>query len=50
MADRGFKHIEHLLVKKQCKTIRPPTVSENVVLEKSQIRESKRIASLRIHM
>lgn len=50
MADRGFKHIAPLLIPKRCKLVRPPSVPENTKLEKSEIKESKRIASLRIHV
>ncbi|XP_072384205.1 uncharacterized protein [Diabrotica undecimpunctata] len=50
MADRGFKHIEHLLVAKGCKLIRPPSVSSNTKLSPIEVIETKRIASLRIHV
>lgn len=50
MADRGFKHIEYLLQKKGCTLIRPPSVSSNSNLTKSEVIETKRIASLRIHI
>lgn len=50
MADRGFKHIEHLLVAKNSKLIRPPSVSSNTKPSKAEVLETKRIASLRIHV
>lgn len=50
MADRGFKHVEEALMQKHCKLVRPPSVPENVILRKNVVRESKRIASLRIHI
>lgn len=50
MADRGFKHIAPLLYRKHCELIRPPSVEENVPLNAGQVKEAKRIASLRIHI
>lgn len=50
MADRGFKHIEHLLVARNCKLVRPPSVSSNIKSTKAEVLETKRIASLRIHV
>ncbi|XP_050311187.1 uncharacterized protein LOC126746837 [Anthonomus grandis grandis] len=50
MADRGFKHIEHLLVSKNCILVRPPSVSGTVKSSKDEVFETKRIASLRIHV
>lgn len=50
MADRGFKHVEHLLVIKGCTLVRPPSVSAGTKLTKSEVLETKRIASLRIHV
>ena len=50
MADRGFKHIERLLQTKGCTLIRPPSVSSNFNPTKSEIIETRRIASLRIHI
>ena len=46
MADRGFKHIERLLQTKGCTLIRPPSVSSNFNPTKSEIIETRRIASL----
>lgn len=50
MADRGFKNIAHLLSSKNCILVRPPSVSATVKLTKSEVFETKRIASLRIHV
>ncbi|KAK5647949.1 hypothetical protein RI129_002841 [Pyrocoelia pectoralis] len=50
MADRGFKHIEHLLVTKGCVLVRPPSVSASLKSSKAEVLETKRIASLRIHV
>lgn len=50
MADRGFKHIDHLLTTRGCTLIRPPSVSSNVKPTKLEVHETKRIASLRIHV
>lgn len=50
MADRGFKHIEHLLLQKRCTLVRPPSVSTSTKSTKSDVLETKRIASLRIHI
>lgn len=50
MADRGFKQIETILNQKKCLLIRPPTVSSSVKSSKAEVLETKRIASLRIHI
>lgn len=50
MADRGFKSIDTLLNKKNCNLIRPPSVSQYTKLTKDDVLETKRIASLRIHI
>jgi len=50
MADRGFKGIQTLLLDKNCELIRPPSVSTNAKLSKEEALETKRIASLRIHI
>lgn len=50
MADRGFKHIDKLIVAKQCKLVRPPSVETGVKMSEVQVLETKRIASLRIHI
>lgn len=50
MADRGFKHIESFLNKKNCLLVRPPSVSVKEKLSKKEVKLNKRIASLRIHI
>jgi len=50
MADRGFKNIEHLLRRKGCILIRPPSVASNIKPTKNEVLETRRIASLRIHV
>lgn len=50
MADRGFKHIDTLLSAKQCRLVRPPSKSANTKFTKAESKETKRIASLRIHV
>ncbi|XP_044595841.1 uncharacterized protein LOC123272890 [Cotesia glomerata] len=50
LADRGFKHIENLVVAKKCTLIRPPTVSSNKQPTHDEVIATKRIASLRIHI
>lgn len=50
MADRGFKCIDMLLNKINCVLIRPPSVSQKSKSTKDDVLETKRIASLRIHI
>ncbi|XP_031335325.1 uncharacterized protein LOC116165155 [Photinus pyralis] len=50
MADRGFKHIDKLLTERKCVLVRPPSVRIDEKLSKSQVLETKKIASLRIHI
>ncbi|XP_072943802.1 uncharacterized protein [Epargyreus clarus] len=50
MADRGFKNISHLLEAKKCTLVRPPTVSKFSASSKEEVRVSKQIAALRIHV
>lgn len=50
MADRGFKGISTLLKNKNCELIRPPSVSAGVKMTKEEIAQTRRIASLRIHI
>lgn len=50
MADRGFKHIDRLLSEKQCKLVKPPSVSSTTTPTRLEVIETKRIASLRIHI
>ncbi|CAH0730982.1 unnamed protein product, partial [Brenthis ino] len=50
LADRGFKHIDTILSRKQIKLLRPPSVSKDMKLSKREAIKSKVIASLRIHV
>ncbi|XP_048000118.1 uncharacterized protein LOC125237175 isoform X1 [Leguminivora glycinivorella] len=50
MADRGFKHVESYLLKQGVKLVRPPSVVKGSKLSKTEVRETKQIASLRIHI
>ena len=50
LADRGFKGIETLLSKKKCTLLRPPSVYSSAKPSKEEVLETKRIASIRIHI
>ncbi|KAF9416060.1 hypothetical protein HW555_006472, partial [Spodoptera exigua] len=50
LADRGFKHLEPLLQAKGMKLLRPPSVRAGAKLTKSEVKQTKIIASLRIHI
>ncbi|XP_037963539.2 uncharacterized protein LOC119691085 [Plutella xylostella] len=50
MADRGFKDLSYLLGKKDCTLIRPPSVYKSTPSSKEDVKQSKRIAALRIHV
>lgn len=50
LADRGFKHLEQMLNQKGIKLLRPPSVGTGEKLSKDQVRQTKIIASLRIHI
>ncbi|KAL4703972.1 hypothetical protein ACJJTC_000358 [Scirpophaga incertulas] len=50
MADRGFKHIEPLLLGVGCQLVRPPSVQTGKKLSKEEVKQTKQIASLRIHI
>ncbi|XP_045452400.1 uncharacterized protein LOC123661489 [Melitaea cinxia] len=50
MADRGFKHVEKFLQKANITLVRPPSVETGVKMTKNQVRVTKQIASLRIHI
>ncbi|KAJ8666315.1 hypothetical protein QAD02_007977 [Eretmocerus hayati] len=50
LADRGFKHLDALLHKKECHLIRPPSVMKGVKNSKSEVKLAKQVASLRIHV
>lgn len=50
MADRGFKQIESSLLKKNINLVRPPSVASDQKSSKDEIRKTKQIAALRIHV
>ncbi|XP_061728911.1 uncharacterized protein LOC133533855 isoform X2 [Cydia pomonella] len=50
MADRGFKEIESLLITKNGKLLRPPSVFANQKMTKKDVIKTKVIASLRVHV
>ncbi|CAH1972125.1 unnamed protein product [Acanthoscelides obtectus] len=50
LADRGFKHLEQILHEKGLKLLRPPSVNAGAKLSKTEVRQTKIIASLRIHI
>ncbi|XP_031334451.1 uncharacterized protein LOC116164410, partial [Photinus pyralis] len=50
MADRGFKDIGKDLHEQNCCLVRPPSVLSSAKPTKIEVMESKRIASLRIHI
>lgn len=50
IADRGFKHLESHLAQKNVTVLRPPSVLKDTKMTKSEVMESKIIASLRIHI
>ncbi|KAH9642172.1 hypothetical protein HF086_002328 [Spodoptera exigua] len=45
MADRGFKHVESYLLKHGVKLMRPPSAVTGAKLSKTEVRETKQIAS-----
>lgn len=50
MADRGFKHVEEYLQKSGIQLVRPPSVKTGVKLSKCEAKQTKQVASLRIHV
>ncbi|KAJ8944573.1 hypothetical protein NQ314_009444 [Rhamnusium bicolor] len=50
MADRGFKHIDEVVAPKNVVLVRPPSVSSKTKSTKAEVKEAKRIVSLRIHI
>ncbi|CAH2100747.1 unnamed protein product [Euphydryas editha] len=50
LADRGFKHLEQILHEKGMKLLRPPSVHAGTKLSNTEVRQTKIIASLRIHI
>lgn len=50
MADRGFKQIDSILADKKCLLIRPPSVNTSEQSSASDVKQSRQIAALRIHI
>ncbi|KAJ8671885.1 hypothetical protein QAD02_003144 [Eretmocerus hayati] len=50
LADRGFKGLDPLLQKKKCDLIRPPSVQKETKCSKEEVKLTKQIASIRIHV
>ncbi|XP_046404831.1 uncharacterized protein LOC124170176 [Ischnura elegans] len=50
MADRGFKHASKALKTKNCILVRPPSVTSGSFPSAEEVIETKKIASLRIHV
>lgn len=50
LADRGFKHIEQMVLKTDLQLVRPPSVTAGSKLSKHEAHQTKQIASLRIHI
>ncbi|XP_043234118.1 uncharacterized protein LOC122387743 [Amphibalanus amphitrite] len=50
MADRGFKSLEPLLAEKGCRLVRPASVTGQQAMAKADVKWSKQVASLRIHV
>ncbi|KAJ8678420.1 hypothetical protein QAD02_014207 [Eretmocerus hayati] len=50
LADRGFKGLDILLQQKKCELMRPPSVYAGKKCSKQEVRLTKQIASLRIHV
>ena len=50
MADRGFKELASHLAVKNCKLIRPCSVSSKTLMKACEVTESRQIASARIHV
>lgn len=50
MADRGFKHLDEILLTKNNFMVRPPSVSSKEKSSKEEVKTAKKIASLRIHV
>lgn len=50
LADRGFKHVDQILHIRGITMLRPPSVASGSKLTKEEVRQTKIIASLRIHI
>ena len=50
LADRGFKNLAGLLHRKGSSLVRPPSVESGTKMSKSDVRKTKQVASVRIHI
>nr|XP_018906657.1 PREDICTED: uncharacterized protein LOC109036751 [Bemisia tabaci] len=50
MTDRGFKEVEAELRKKKCILVRPPSVAKDTKHTEEEVKLTKSVASLRIHI
>lgn len=50
LADRGFKQLDVLLKRKGCTLTRPPSVTQDVRSPAQEVKLTKQIASIRIHV
>ncbi|KAJ3652613.1 hypothetical protein Zmor_018563 [Zophobas morio] len=50
MTDRGFKQVAGLFQKKKVNLVRPPSVTSTRKMTKDEVRQSKLVAALRIHI
>ena len=50
MADRGFKHLETLLIKQKCVLVRPATVRSSERSTRNEVIQTRKIAALRIRV
>ena len=50
LTDIGFKGVESLLREQGCKLVRPPSLRSGTKMSKSDVRKTKQVASIRIHI
>ena len=50
MADRGFKGVEGLMLQRNCMLVRPASVFAGVRSKEEEVRSSRSIAAIRIHV
>ncbi|KAJ8671462.1 hypothetical protein QAD02_002721 [Eretmocerus hayati] len=50
LADRGFKGLDILLQRKSCTLTRPPSVQKDIKSSKEDVKLTKQVASIRIHV
>lgn len=50
LADRGFKGVESILQEKGCTLVRPPSLKSGTKMSKADVRHTKQVASIRIHI